>query len=400
MTVPLSEHNPAIFQQSESILGNSPIKNKHQALCILLDEFLHGPYSEFQDQIKYIDSFLDNADIQVIVFCRLGDGIEETFLPVANRIVEHYVISGRLAKDNFAYLSNIDRCSRNIQEYQKLQVSYPYLPDHLCSRTNTGDLAGGSFAIWCNSDIDIAFTQYPKHKNFLCFNRGLRLPRIVFMMEMAHRGLLDNSYASLNLSDGTPDLYQMQVVTDIVQCNAVWMNETGFDSNKLGSLISAMPLKLGYDTSRLFSLNDADLNLFRTTRLSIVNEALFHSSHRHHLDQHERGSFLPFSLTSEKVLKCMMMGHPFILISTPGHLAAIRELGYKTFHNVIDESYDSIHNDHDRMQAALSEIERLNGFTDAQWADFEHEIKDTVRYNQLVFKEKAIDHPYIAWLNK
>jgi hypothetical protein len=44
---------------------------------------------------------------------------------------------------------------------------------------------------------------------------------------------------------------------------------------------------------------------------------------------------------TEKIYKSLMLGHPFILYSGKDALAKLRELGFKTFGNVIDESYDT-----------------------------------------------------------
>lgn len=54
---------------------------------------------------------------------------------------------------------------------------------------------------------------------------------------------------------------------------------------------------------------------------------------------------------SEKVFNAMIHKQLFIMLSPPGTLAYLREQGYQTFHDVIDESYDSIENNYDRLIA-------------------------------------------------
>ena len=53
------------------------------------------------------------------------------------------------------------------------------------------------------------------------------------------------------------------------------------------------------------------------------------------------------------------MGHPFIIVTAPNSLQYLKALGYKTYSPFIDESYDSIQDDGDRMLAILDQIEKL-----------------------------------------
>jgi hypothetical protein len=45
---------------------------------------------------------------------------------------------------------------------------------------------------------------------------------------------------------------------------------------------------------------------------------------------------------TEKIYKSLMLGHPFILFGGKHSLQKLRDLGFKTFGSVIDESYDDV----------------------------------------------------------
>jgi len=62
---------------------------------------------------------------------------------------------------------------------------------------------------------------------------------------------------------------------------------------------------------------------------------------------------------TEKVAKPMIAGRLFIVIGGQNYLQGLRELGFKTFDGVIDESYDSIENDQLRWKAAIDEAMKL-----------------------------------------
>ena len=57
----------------------------------------------------------------------------------------------------------------------------------------------------------------------------------------------------------------------------------------------------------------------------------------------------PHSLRSEKIYKPIAMGHPFIAIANRGFYKDLRNLGFQTYHSLIDESFDSIDNNQDRL---------------------------------------------------
>ena len=63
---------------------------------------------------------------------------------------------------------------------------------------------------------------------------------------------------------------------------------------------------------------------------------------------------------TEKTVKNLYIGKPFIVMSGMGTLERLRSRGFKTFSPWIDETYDTIENIHDRMSAIKQEIDRLS----------------------------------------
>jgi hypothetical protein len=63
---------------------------------------------------------------------------------------------------------------------------------------------------------------------------------------------------------------------------------------------------------------------------------------------------------SGKIFKVMMSGRPFIEVSTAGTLADLHVLGFETFPDLIDESYDLIPDPLQRIQAICGEIQRIS----------------------------------------
>jgi hypothetical protein len=58
----------------------------------------------------------------------------------------------------------------------------------------------------------------------------------------------------------------------------------------------------------------------------------------------------PYSFRTEKIWKPIAMGHPWIAATSYGYYRDLLNLVFRTFENLIDESFDLIQNNQDRME--------------------------------------------------
>lgn len=66
-----------------------------------------------------------------------------------------------------------------------------------------------------------------------------------------------------------------------------------------------------------------------------------------------------YSFFTEKTAKPIIGKRLFIMIAGKGYLQELRNLGFRTFNGIIDESYDTIENNQDRWQAACEQMKYL-----------------------------------------
>jgi hypothetical protein len=83
---------------------------------------------------------------------------------------------------------------------------------------------------------------------------------------------------------------------------------------------------------------------YATTGIEVVLETLFDDT-RWHL--------------TEKALRPIACGQPFMLMATPGSLQYLHQYGFKTFAGLIDETYDNIQDHRQRLQAVIAEMARI-----------------------------------------
>lgn len=67
----------------------------------------------------------------------------------------------------------------------------------------------------------------------------------------------------------------------------------------------------------------------------------------------------PYSLRSEKIYKPMAMGHPFVAVANRGFYRDLRNVGFQTYHSLIDESFDLIDNNQDRLDRIAGVVRDL-----------------------------------------
>jgi hypothetical protein len=107
-------------------------------------------------------------------------------------------------------------------------------------------------------------------------------------------------------------------------------------------------------------------HLYDSSLINIITETYFFSNIIH---------------ITEKTYKPIAFMQPFILVAAPSSLKHIQDMGFKTFSEFWDESYD-LELDHKlRFEKIMSVIKFIASWSEEQRIEFTHNIKDTVEYN-------------------
>jgi hypothetical protein len=136
------------------------------------------------------------------------------------------------------------------------------------------------------------------------------------------------------------------------------------------------------DLENYFFYNDtpssasADYNSvdYQSTELEVVLETLFDDDR--------------LQLT-EKILRPIACGHPFVLLSTVGSLEYLRRYGFQTFDPVINETYDTIQDPAERLRAVVAELQRIAGLDPAEKQKLYSTLREIASYNQQLFFSTA-----------
>jgi hypothetical protein len=108
---------------------------------------------------------------------------------------------------------------------------------------------------------------------------------------------------------------------------------------------------------------------FNKTGISIVLETVF--DQRIHL--------------TEKTLRPIACGHPFMIANGPGTLGYLKSYGFHTFHPFINENYDNETDTNKRLKLITNEIERIAMLSDSDFKILLQNIQAIAEHNKKIF---------------
>jgi hypothetical protein len=204
---------------------------------------------------------------------------------------------------------------------------------------------------------------------FLCYNRRPRWHRTLFLAEVVknklfHRGLISFRPDMLDL--GTESL------ADLLAQGYPGLVEYGRILDHIG------PMELDMDLEANNPAVDVQPDHYQQTFLSVVPETCWG----------EQQLFF-----SEKIWKTVRIGHPFMLISSPGMLAKFKEFGFKTFDQWWDESYDQEPDLHRRIKKIVKELKKLSQLSTQELKHLRQGMKSIVEHNQALINSMAMQAP-------
>jgi hypothetical protein len=226
-------------------------------------------------------------------------------------------------------------------------------------------------------------SSHPRPARYLCLNNRLRGHRLVVLGRLVRLGVFDNGLVSMLGGDADRDAVTLPKA---VSSARELFPKFAADLDSFQSLISRIPISIAHDNSanRISSIY---LPLYSQTWFSFVNES-----------EMTNGGINRFT---EKTVKPLLAGHPFLIAGNPGVLSLLKSYGFQTFNPLINEAYDAVVDRQDRLDALLEEFNRLTTLSDTQisrlaadlWPAHDHNLRHAERNLCRIFEgeEKAIE---------
>lgn len=264
-----------------------------------------------------------------------------------------------------------------------------------------------------------------KPKKFLCLNNYMKEHRFFIMNYLVNNfdnsgnRLIDNCIASARFSldpdkpfynhgvDRT-DFEHLNFQSELILGESLKQEEFNKTSEYLPIILdddlednkhAVNPDLFNNDNSSQYEFRDRWINWkwYADTEISLVTESSYTANlvlqkgifHQYipKSDGYPYYDQIPqeIGFITEKTLKPIMYGHPFLLITHPGTLRHLRSIGFETFPEWFDEAYDELEDDYERFCHIRKQVMHIANTTLHIEA-----IKDKLEHNrQLFFSAKT-----------
>lgn len=309
-----------------------------------------------------------DAKINDIVFASHPEAFSKYF------IINMQIIIGILHKkyniplDKITYLSGAHHAIENIELYNKLCEDNNFYKVKL--------ILANPYETSPKIKYDLKRDLTPRimSKLFTSMNGQPRLFRVVVLSELIRRGLLEQGFFSMYNLTGIEDENWIKSLT--LNGSTQFPNAHLSLETNLNKIKDKLPLTLSRKNNSDSNFFLEDIHYLNNSYISLVCETVF-----------TKDGNLPDDIFydcfdfSEKTFRTIYYKHPFLLLAKANSLAVLRNAGYKTFHPFIDESYDSIENDEERLFTVMGVLEKMSEFTHEKWIKFQTDVKPIVEHN-------------------
>lgn len=195
-----------------------------------------------------------------------------------------------------------------------------------------------------NSDENVALPKnidFDKiEKTFLCLNRVHRWHRVNLFLLWNVFNLMNDSYFTLNKQSGLPS---ENVLRDLLDPSLI--EKYNINNSYIDEIESTLPLQLDeFKDSAVMALLYGPIDTYyQSSLISVVTETNINDI-----------------FNTEKIFKPMVHRQPFIVVGPYKTLENLRSMGYKTFSDFWDESYDNIKDPTERLIKVVELCKEIN----------------------------------------
>lgn len=282
-----------------------------------------------------------------------------------------FVIKSGISNSQLVFITNSVNIENDYQSYLKdnklvkfMKVKtipffiYPSagmcIDSYLSLNCETMEHRNQSYSLPDIEDLDL-----PRNKYYMCLNRNSgRLHRPKLILELIKLNLFNKGNISL-LKSSEFDMFCK------LPLNAEYKKLIG---DVYPFVVDVEDAEVVSGMHNFFTKKDIWLD----TYFSIVSET----------SVNEYCTFI-----TEKTVRPMIYYHPFIVWGNPNTLSYLRSIGFETFPEFFDESYDSVHNEKDRLDIILDNVNRLCNMDITEIHDLYQIVKPKLIHNRNLLLE-------------
>ena len=226
-----------------------------------------------------------------------------------------------------------------------------------------------------SEQIDDALHVDSIEYKFLHMNYTHRMHRQLFSKFLIRESLIEGNCVAINTVTDltyTRKLYNKNYKD---ACIPIKANDGWFYNKRLLDLYRDTPLTPHKNWSMDDNVGSYHRNFIKKSGIYIISETVFDH---------------PYPIFSEKTISALLSNRPCLIIGPPNSLKALKEQGFKTWDNVIDESYDGIVDPNHRMEQIFELVTTINKKPLAELRQNVLQSKDRLVHNKNLMLENII----------
>lgn len=339
---------------------------------------IHVVYANVNNQYSFLRRSVESICKEILdakkegkskfFFHNLSEGAMPNIISKIHKIAK--LLEKEIDISQFFYLNsatNLEEVYNNFVEKRGWDKKINVLAANYFYYTSKNGIDRGYYNYYKN---EIEYNVNIKEKKFLCFNKLNREHRMHLLEKMFQLDLVDKAFYSF---EGDGNWFNNIELSNSIQFINILKNKSKF------------PLRLNITENRHNPVDiiPDDVQYFKNSYFSVVTETLFFSDNIK--VKFHKTCFSDCIFLSEKIYKCFIIPHPFILVTRPHTLKYLQSMGFKTFSPYIDESYDDIEDDYKRLDKIANEILRICNLPDEEIIELQKNIKPMVDHNHQHF---------------
>jgi hypothetical protein len=236
--------------------------------------------------------------------------------------------------------------------------------------------------------------DYIRDKYYITLNKSVTKQHRLFLMHFLWKyNLVDKGFVSFfhekdneeyrsqffgNMTNNDDDVYfeilnskEVQTFYNWLNDNPLWVDVSWEEFKKFSEhheYHSSAPNEVFIDKTD---------NAYKNSYFNILTESYFIESQ---IFFNSQKKLVEFSLNERNILPINAY-QPFIAMNGQGHMKGLRDLGFKTFHPYIDESYDDVVNVHKRFNMIKQEINKLCSMSKQEIHDWYWSMEEIYKHN-------------------
>lgn len=196
------------------------------------------------------------------------------------------------------------------------------------------------------------FRRSPPAMRYTCLTRRARPHRLVIFGWLLRHRYLDHGNVSFHGGASGPDQDQLAKATDDAHIKFPSFRE---DLEVFAKNRHRIPFR-NFDAPEVEDFATSfRVPAYAETPLSLIPESEMFDS--------------DVQRVTEKTFKCLIAGHRFITAGNPHSLFRLRQMGFLTFDNFIDQGYDKVFDSEERLRRALESFARYMEMPDGEYRD-------------------------------